>query len=307
MTQAISSFQPWYQRGMAVVGALLIVVVASITASRLIERQGSMTQTLTVENNRQQAVWLLRGGLDWARAILEWDAQQNAITRGNAPWSQPIDTLNIPLPDDSRKASFSGHIEDAQARMNLNNLAKDGLIQPQERDALARLLALLGLPAALADTIAQRIAMGQPSAGQAASLIALQRVDDLINLPDMKPETLARLRPYLAVLPEKTRVNPNTASAEVLSALYKGLSLTQAREQISQRDKGVWFNSPADFLNQVRIAQTAGVPRDALVTRSDWFRVVGALRLDPVVVRMEALIHRSSQGSSTIHRIQELR
>jgi len=295
------------QRGMAVIGALLVVVVASVSASRLIERQGLLTQSLIAENDRLQAIWLLRGGLDWARVVLDWDARRNPTTRGDAEWARPIDALSLPLPDEGRSATFTGRIEDAQARLNLNNLAREGRVLPEQQRILERLLALLQLPPALATDIAARIAQGQPAPGRPAPLVALRDIGDLASLPGMTPEGLDLLRPYLTVLPEPTPVNPNTARPEVLSALYEGLSLADARLQADRRDKGQWFNDPADFLNRTRQEQNPRAARDTLATRSAWFRVLGQVSLGQAAVGLEALLHRDPQGTSRILWIRELR
>lgn len=306
-TSAYRPIQPRGQHGMAVIGALLVVVVASVSASRLLERQGLLTQGLIAETDRQQSLWLLRGGLDWARAVLEWDSRRHAITQGDGMWAQPVNALSFSLPDDGRSAVFTGRIEDAQSRLNLNNLAKDAQVLPTQQRVLERLLSLLGLPHALAGQIAQRVAHGQASLEQPATLVGLRSIDDLAGLPGMTADQLGRLRPYLTLLPGNTPVNPNTASPEVLSALYDGLSLADARLETNRRDKGQWFNDPADFFNRVGRHHDAGQVRRMLATRSDWFRVIGQVRIGQATMNLEALVHRAPQGTSEVRWIRELR
>src|SRR3546814_11125723 len=61
------------QRGMAVIAALLVVVAASALTTSIIERQGLLTGILISEGDRSQAIWTLRGGLDWSRVVLQME------------------------------------------------------------------------------------------------------------------------------------------------------------------------------------------------------------------------------------------
>src|SRR5690606_26418024 len=160
----------------------------------------------------------------------------------------PLEDTRISQPGSERVAVFSGYIEDAQARFNLNNLARNGAIQPMPLQALQRLLRLLGQPDGLAELIAQRVALGQRVAGNAdmagrpPAAPALLAVDDLLLLEDIKPEALDMLHNFATVLPATTAINANTASAEVLSATIPALDIGQARAIVAQRDRGAWFN-----------------------------------------------------------------
>ena len=52
-------------------------------------------------------------------------------------------------------------------------------------------------------------------------------VDSLLDVPGFTPEMVARLRPFVTVLPTTTAVNMNTAPAEVIAAVVPGMSLSQ--------------------------------------------------------------------------------
>src|SRR5690606_19832859 len=102
------------QKGMAVIGALLVVAATSVATAAILERQNLLADTLIGERDRVQARWLLRGGVDWARVILQNDARHNAVTLRSAIWAQPIAGLEVRTPDGSRSALFSGLVEDEQ-------------------------------------------------------------------------------------------------------------------------------------------------------------------------------------------------
>lgn len=291
------------QQGMAVIAALIVVAAAAVTTAAIMERQALLADTLAGEKDRAQAKWLLRGGLDWSRVILFNDARRNAVTLKDAIWAQPIAGLEVSTPDKARKAYFSGQIEDEQGKYNIWELAQNGVALPEELAVLERLLAGLGLPGSLAVAIAQRIADTQ--SGQNIDPIApgLRSIDDLLGIKGMSPEIAARLEDYLTVLPEKTTVNANTASAEVLSASVPGLDLAQARDLANQRDRGQWFNSRSDFFN--RLAKSNITPGDQIDVSSNWFKVTGEVTLDHIVVGMQALLYRHDGEPPSIRWIKD--
>jgi len=286
------------QKGMAVIGALIVVAAASAATASIMERQSMLADTLMGERDRVQAKWLLRGGLDWARIILLNDARNNAVTLRTAIWSQPIAGLEISTPDGQRRAIFSGLIEDEQGKFNLARLATGGVVQPNELAALQNLLSSLGVAASLAPAIAQRVARSQPGSGQPATAPALRSIDDLQGMEHIGLDTVATLSSYLTVLPRTVALNVNTASAEVLSAVLPDLDLATARSLTQQRDQGLWFNSRGDFLNRLDNPQKA--VSVALDVRSEWFKVHGEVELDHARVGMTALLHRQGNAPPTV-------
>lgn len=291
------------QKGMAVIGALIVVAAASAAAANIMERQSLLADTLAGERDRVQAKWLLRGGLDWARVILFNDARNNAVTLKDAIWAQPIAGLEITPPDGHRSAYFSGQIEDEQGKYNLTRLALNGAVHSTELHNLEKLLASLDIAPELAPAIAQRVASTQPLAGMPASAPMLRSLHDLIGLEQITLGSLAILAEYLTVLPQAAALNINTASAEVLSASIPGLDLASARALIEQRNQGVWFTSRGDFLNRLHNAEAArNLP---LEVRSEWFKVTGQVTLDHASASLQALLHRQDDGPPTIRWIKD--
>lgn len=290
------------QKGMAVIGALMVVAAASVATAAIMERQSLMADTLAGERDRVQAKWLLRGGLDWARVILVSDARNNAVTLRDAIWAQPIAGLEIRTPDGNRSAQFSGVIEDEQGKYNLQRLGVNGVVQGKELAALQNLLARLGIPSRLAAPIATRVAASQISQQAEATAPALRSAHDLLGIDGMDLQTVAILSDYVTVLPRHTGINVNTASAEVLSAVIPALSLDQARALTDERTRGQWFNSRGDFVNRLGDAEmVAGI---TLEVRSDWFKVSGEVVLEHARVGMRALLHRSGDAVPAVRWIE---
>jgi general secretion pathway protein K len=291
------------QQGMAVIGALIVVAAASVITAAIMERQSLLADTLTGERDRAQAKWLLRGGLDWSRIILLSDARNNNVTLKDAIWAQPIIGFEISTPGDSRKAYFSGQIEDEQGKYNIWGLAANGEVRAEELAALEGLLASLDLQTSAATAIAQRVADTQFDQSATQASPGLRTMSDLIGLPGVSPQTASVLSHYLTILPQKVAINANTASAEVLSAGVPGLDLALARSVVQERDRGQWFTSSGDFFN--RLGNPDIKPGNQISINSDWFKVTGEIRLGDTVAGTQALLHREGGRPPSVRWIKD--
>lgn len=286
------------QRGVAIIMALLVVMVAAILATALIDHQGQWLARLRIERNLTQGQWLLRGGLDWSRLILQMDARDNATTRLDGLWTQALADLPVGPPEDPQRALFSGQIEDMQGRFNLLDLAQGGQIRPAATQALEALLQSLGQDPTWAGPIARRVADSQPAAGRAPRALGLQDVSDLTAVAGLPADLPGVLDAFVAVIPETVSININTAPAEVLAAAVPELSLAGGRDLVAQRQHGQWFVHRGDIVNRLRDLPSAALRR--LDVRSDWFRITGEVVLDDTIVALQALLHRDKQGRAVV-------
>ncbi len=296
---------------MAVIGALLVVMVATVLVAGLIQRQAADVRAMENAFARSQGRLLLANGLDWARMVLYSDGRRFATTRPDQLWAIPVADTRISQAGEDRVAVLSGRIEDEQGKFNLRNLAQHGVVQAPAYEALQRLLALQDQAPELASQIARRIAMTQmeiaPDGSIARAPLApmLTTVNDLLALDTISADALDRLRPHITVLPDATAVNANTASAEVLAAVVPGLALPLARAIVAQRDRGAWFNDRADFAN--RLANPDMNPTEAQIgVVSNWFLVKGAVTLDRSVITTQALVNRNGRTTPEIIWTMEL-
>ncbi|MBV6274016.1 type II secretion system minor pseudopilin GspK [Alcaligenaceae bacterium CGII-47] len=284
---------------MAVIAALVVVLAASVMATSVIERQGVLASVLMTERQHAQASWLLQGGLDWSRVILQMDARDNATTRQDGIWAHAIIGLPVGASDDPQRALFSGQIEDAQSKFNLRTLAQGGQIQPDARQRLGRLLQSLGFDPSLAHAMAQRVADAQFAGDLPPRATGLRSIHDLQSLDAFDAPTLDALQAYLTYIPVITPINANTASAQVLAAVITDLGLAGARELVAQRERGMWFTNHGDMVNRISGLTSAEAKR--LSVRSDWFHVRGEVSVDGTMLGLEALLHRDRLQLPTIH------
>jgi len=297
-------------RGAALLMALVVAALATVIVSGMFWREFVLVRTIDNQQLTAQSQVLMRGALDWARAILREDAQRSPYVALTGAWAQPLaetrlDQLGETSPL-AAQATMSGAMEDAQSRLNLRNLTDyNGAPDDAQHAVLARLCAELGLPQATADLIAAYVMQSVPplsgfvpaTGGQPAkqnALLPLVFPEDVARIPGIDPSVAPRLAPYVVVLDERTPVNFNTASAEVIAAEIEGLSLADARGLVADRDRNPFINV-GDITNRLRGRGSSFSPNDVTVT-SRYFFVRGEIKLERADIRMEALVKRSQTG-----------
>ena len=118
--------------------------------------------------------------------------------------------------------------------------------------------------------------------------IALTRLEDLLAIPGYTLEIVNKLRDYVIVLPEHTKVNVNTAPAEVIAALVEGYSVSEANALVARR-KQAYYRQLSDFTQQ--LYDKKAIDGTYAVT-SEYFLVLSRVRLDRAALDAEALVNR---------------
>ncbi len=314
------------QRGAAILLAMLTVVLVATLASAALWQQWRAVEVETAERARAQSTWVLSGALDWARLILSEDGRKGGTDHLSEPWAMPLEQARLSTflaadrsdslaADASANAFLSGQINDLQARLNLRNLVQDdGKVHPPTLRMWERLFAQLGLAPKQLDTLVAQVTRAQ-RAGTAA-LAANQALDANMDGPlwPQEPEqlawlgldasTLARLQPYIAVLPERTPVNLNTASATVLAACLEGLRPSDAQRLLQARRLRPWEN-----LDDVKTA--ARLPLLSLDTQqlglsTRFFALQGALQIEGRTVQEYSVVQRDGTKVKTLWRKRPL-
>ncbi|MGQ0711379.1 MAG: type II secretion system minor pseudopilin GspK [Rhodoferax sp.] len=300
---------PQHQQGAAILLAMLMVSLVAMLSSAALWQQWRNGEVQGAEYQRLQSSWVLQGTLDWARLILREDAREGATDHLAEPWAIPLqearlssflaagtgaDDTSTDLPD----AFMSGHIQDMQGRLNVASLLDGTALHAPTVKAFARLFTALGLPESELALLVQQwqaawTATGQNGAGRSGATA----------LPALVPRTLAQLRwlglssssierlePYVAVLPERTPVNLNTASPIVLHAVIDKLSLADAQRLADARNQ-THFKSLLDGAKALG-AGDWGLNETQHSVNSRYFRVEGQLRLGSMRVRERTLVLR---------------
>ena len=306
-------FFGYRQRGAALLAAMLTVTLVATFAAAALWQQWRSIEIETAERARVQSAWILIGALDWSRLILieDYNANPGGSDHLAEPWAVPLQEArlstflaaekNISQLDDASTdttdAFLSGQILDLQARLNLSNLLDGANIQPEARAQFERLFTRLGLPKAELEQLIQALLQ----ANNPDSADALLRPPTLGQLGwwGVAPATLALLAPHTALLPQRSKINLNTASAEVLLASIEGLDQAGANRLLAARQTQ-HLRSLEDA--RALLGENAEIKEELHDVRSSYFQVDGRLRLGNVTVQERSIVYRQGREVRTLWR-----
>lgn len=298
---------PQRQRGAAILLAMIIVTLVATLAVSMVWQQWRAVQVETAERSRSQSAWILAGALDWAGLILKEDARPNTapVDHLGEPWAVPLAEARLSTflaadkdnTDDAPEAFLSGSITDAQSRFNLRNLLVDGKNELSAPDLaiLRRLCENVNVSVGVADMLANGLRDSNAPPGSAGANanapLAPKRISQLTWL-GVDPQALLRLEPHITLLPERTTVNVNTASREVIASVVPGLNVGDAERLVQYRQR-------TPFKKQQDIqAQLSGMTAEDLAgldITSRFFEVRGRLRLSDRVLEQRSLVQRNQR------------
>lgn len=304
------------QAGAALLVAMLTVTLVASFAAAALWRQWRSVEIETADRSRVQAGWILTGALDWARLILREDFNSDRTDYLSEPWAVPLKEARLSTflaadqnntmdaaASDADDVFLSGEITDQQAKLNVACLVQAGSINQNWMLTFGRLFDVLGLPqtelAKLAENL--RFAADISVDNRNASLAPLmpQRIEQLawLGVPN---DVIVALTPYVTVLPSaSTRVNLNTAPAEVIYAVGRDLSLADAKTLVSAREQQ-HFRAITD---PARIVQAAKFDATTASVDTNFFEVRGRLRMEgDVVVEERSLVQRNGRSVITLQR-----
>jgi general secretion pathway protein K len=301
------------QQGAALLAAMLTVTLVATFATAALWQQWRSVEVESADRSRVQSAWILNGALDWARLILREDFRADRTDHLAEPWAVPLqearlstflaaDPNNNGDMGDAGNVFLSGEISDLQARLNIADLVQAGSVQTRWLETFQRLFDVLGLSQAelarLAENLRFAADISVDNRNAARAPLMPQRVEQLTWL-GVAPETVAALEPYVTVLPASaTRVNINTAPAEVLYAVGRNLSLADARRLVAERE-GQHFRNVGDI---ARLLPEARFDLTAASVDTQYFQVVGRLRIDQVVIEERSMVQRTGLNVRALQR-----
>ena len=253
---------------------------------------------------------MLSGALDWARLILREDGRSGGADHLAEPWAVPLEEARLSSflaadknnnsagTEDALDAFLSGQITDLQSRLNVRNLVDSGKVSETGLAAFTKLFELLGLPTEPLPALALALVKASEPTGQSAPLMP-QHVSQLVwfGLP---PSTIAAIAPYVTVLPSRTTVNLNTASAPVIYASAPALEIADAQRLVAARTRA-HFRSLADAANAAGLSSALFADGQQGYA-SRFFEVRGTLRLAQTIVEERSLVQRDGLNVITLWR-----
>jgi general secretion pathway protein K len=302
----------------AIVSVLLLVTLATMIVSSLFWRE--MVTVRSVENRLAlaQVRWIENAVLDWAEVVLRVDRSSTGVVdHFGEIWATPVAETRLDetvtggarVSDGDRNALIAGQMFDAQARLNLNNLVIAGQPSALHREAFERLLGLLGLPESLAAALQARLLRAHPlrtdeRPAPRPEALALLKVSDLRTVPGFDSSVIETLAPFVIFIPksvrlaqatvdtENSRVNLNTAPAEVIAALIPEIELGAARRFVEGVRQRTFFAS-LDVARSMFDGSPV-LPPNLLSVGSDFFLVSGMVRFGRVEAQSESLMYRAT-------------
>ncbi len=306
--KAIATFRSG-QRGVAIITALLVVMLAASIAAFLLSQQShALTRTVRA-TDRAQATLYARPTLDWARAIVFEMQKKSMRVDLTQQWTQGL--MAVPIDG----ATASGSLRDDAGLFNLNNLLKDDGTRSEVDVAIfRRLLTDLKLNPDLAHAVLDWIDaddditfpggaetamyMASPIPTRAANQRMLQ-IEELQRVAGFNAEIIGRLRPFVTALPTRSKININTAPAEVLAALLPDMSNDEIGALIKLRLTKPF--SQVDGNGGVKEFLSKSPPAvidQSIDVKSAFFSVYLAIDNNGAQVRQSALLQRRELGGA---------
>ena len=294
-------------QGAAIIMAMLIMALSTVIISGLFWRQNVTVRSIENRLALSQTRWIERAATDWARVILRQDLNISTVDHLGEVWALPVAetkldetvTAGAKIDSGTTNASLSGQVVDMQGRFNMNNLVQNGIPNPVEIESFGQLLTTVGQPKGLNDALVAHLLSTAPKPSGALEAnpqknsgprgLPLKRTADLAQIKGFDPRVISALDPFVVILPVPTKININTASAEVLASRVAGLDLAAARSLVVQREKA-FFTSVAKAASLLNASQS--LPDSLWSVSSNYFLVRGAVKFERVESRSDTLLER---------------
>lgn len=297
------------QQGAALVTAILITALVTVTAAAMATRQQlDIRRTGNLVNGDQ--AWLYSLGMEaWANQILARDRADSAADHLGEDWATVITPIEV------KGGALAGRIVDQQGLFNLNSLIQGDQVNTKQLQRYLNLLRTLdldpGLAAALIDWLDRDPDPGIPDGAEdqeylaltpayRAANAALTSPAELAHIRGYSREVLAVLLPLVSALPEAAALNINTAPAPVLLSLSDKMTSADAESLVAARSESEdGFPSIGEFLQRDEMAGT-GVDPAGLSLASNYFLIESTVQFGTRSQRLFSLLRRDDSGKSVV-------
>ena len=274
-------------RGFVLVNALVLVAALSVVALALLNRAEGGRVRMLAAGQAVQLELYLDAYEALARSLLDGDP--GAVDHDREPWARSDN--NLPLD----RGQVAGRMRDLQGMFNLN-----WLTNPEDetaRAAFERMLVRLGVSTRVGQLIIEALGPGgaehtgqrgvaEDLPGGAALML------DQLPIPE---KSLARLHPYVTVLPGDSQLNMNTTSAVVFASFLPDAN-PAALDALLQTRKAAPFTSVDGFVDRLVEAigaeQVDALDSDRFSVGSNWFEAEISAGLEGRNATRRVVLHR---------------
>ena len=280
------------QSGIALLMAILVVVAATAISVTMIHDESFLIRKTSRLQLLDRASLYAMGLEDWAQLFLKRDLKDSKIDDLGEDWAVGVPGLPI------EAGYLAGYMEDEQSKFNLNSL----LDNEDSVKRLARLCDNLEVDPvfipALLDWIDEDSDVRYPDGAE--ELYETYRIanrymvdiSELLLVKNVTPEDYEKLKPFITALPPTSKLNVNTMSDTVFLMLDEELD---AQAFLDAREEEP-FASVQDFIDRLQIP----LEENGLSVSSEYFRAYGQVVQADLEYHFDSLIHRNSNGGTTI-------
>lgn len=281
------------EKGVALIMVLAILAIVSVWATTSMEEDFMLMRQVENISDSSRAWMAAESGIDIARMGLEANAKATQYDHLEEFWASQLP----PYPVDDGQVMVS--IQDANRYLNLNDLVKpNGAPDPEMIAIITRLFQHLDVSVGLVSVMVDWIdANSQVQAGGGAESSAymskdytiknalMDRLEEVLLMRGFDRDIFKKIQPFVTVRAKVngqvfSKVNINTASAEVLMALNPALDFSAAEALVTRR-VDIPFQDLRSLIDTVWPAPV----KNRLDVRSDAF-----------IVRTRARFGRASWG-----------
>lgn len=131
--------------------------------------------------------------------------------------------------------------------------------------------------------------------------LLITSIDSLLNISGFNNDIVDKLRPFVTVLPTITKININTASAEIISSTCKNMNLAIGKVFVNKR-KNMFFKNINDIyevFNKLGIYCKKNDLNKFFDVNTNYFLVCGKIQHKRAEVNISALIWRYPKVNTT--------
>lgn len=291
------------QSGAALITALLITAIATTAAVAIAARQQFDIRRTSNLLETDQAYLFALGVEDWAREIMIRDKKDSSSDDLAEDWATILPPIAV------EGGLVSGRIVDMQGRYNLNNLIVDDKPSTKDVEYFRRLIQALGLNVDLVEAVVDWIDKNEddmfPNGAEDNEYLGLDlayraanrpmaSISELLLIKGFDQETYSALAHHVSALPVRTKVNVNTATAEVLEAMIKDLGSSEAAQLVEEMEEE-GFENIADFTSNEQLSGLVVDVADVDVA-SSYFMVEADASYGRAHIYLYSLLSRDKDG-----------
>ena len=283
---------PRHQRGLVLLMAMLIVVIATTVAISIVHEE-KFTIRKTAHIQRMDRASLYAVGLeDWGQIFLKEDRKESEIDSLDEDWAIAIPGLPI------EGGYLAGYMEDEQAKFNLNSIVISEIALNRFRRLCDNLEVDDQFIPALLDWIDQDFDIRYPDGMEEnyedyrVANRELVDISELLLVHNVTPEIYEKLKPHITALPGTSTLNVNTLSEVIFQSLAPDLDVS---EFIKQREEEA-YQSIEEFVERLQIP----VEIEGLSVDTRYFRAYGQVVQGEQSFNLASLIYRDEKGETRV-------